>query len=270
MPFRTFRQFFVERSKYAVRAFEQQNAGFRRIDDLKIIGQDLAGDICQRSGQFNAGRPAAHDDERDIFRSSGKVRFAFGKFESKQHAASPIGKLLGSETDRAGRVLVQNDLSIPNDKDIFVIGDMASIKQANGQPVPGVSPAAMQMGKAAAQNILADIAGEPRKDFVYRDKGSMATIGKKKAIADIRGWRFSGFLAWLFWLLVHITFLIGFRNRLFVLASWFWAYLTRSRGSLLITGEAEDLRDAVSFLGGDRARVVMDELAQRRRPRPNK
>lgn len=185
-------------------------------------------------------------------------------------AASPIGKLLGSETDRAGRVLVQNDLSIPNDKDIFVIGDMASIKQANGQPVPGVSPAAMQMGKAAAQNILADIAGEPRKDFVYRDKGSMATIGKKKAIADIRGWRFSGFLAWLFWLLVHITFLIGFRNRLFVLASWFWAYLTRSRGSLLITGEAEDLRDAVSFLGGDRARVVMDELAQRRRPRPNR
>lgn len=163
-------------------------------------------------------------------------------------AASPLGKALGVETDKAGRVFVQPDLSIPGHKNIFVIGDMASLKQKNGEPVPGVSPAAMQMGKHAAINILHDRAEKPRRDFSYFDKGTMATIGKKKAIADLRGWHFSGFIAWLMWLFLHVTFLIGFRNRIYVLADWFWAYVTRSHSARLVTGDAEELRDALEFM----------------------
>ncbi|HMJ09107.1 MAG TPA: NAD(P)/FAD-dependent oxidoreductase, partial [Pyrinomonadaceae bacterium] len=151
-------------------------------------------------------------------------------------AASPLGKALGVPIDKAGRVFVEPDLTIPGFTNIFVIGDMASLKQENGEPVPGVSPAAMQMGTNAAQNIIRDIKGEPRKNFRYVDKGTMATIGRSKAIADIRGWKFSGFIAWLMWLFLHVFFLIGFRNRLSVMLEWFWAYLTRERSARLITG----------------------------------
>lgn len=156
-------------------------------------------------------------------------------------AASPLGGKLGAETDRAGRVRVSRDLSIPGRENIFVIGDMAYIEQENGEPVPGVSPAAMQMGTLAAQNILADIDGRPRRDFVYVNKGTMATIGRKKAIAEIGGLRFRGFIAWLMWLFLHVVFLIGFRNRAAVLLDWFWAYLTRERSARLITGDADEM-----------------------------
>ena len=163
-------------------------------------------------------------------------------------AASPLGKLMGVETDKAGRVFVQSDLTIPGSTNVFVIGDMASIKQKNGEPVPGVSPAAMQMGENAAKNILRDSVGKQREVFDYVDKGTMATIGKKKAIADLRGWHFSGFIAWLMWLFLHVTFLIGFRNRIYVLMEWFWAYVTRERSARLVTGDAEELRDALEFM----------------------
>ncbi|HEX8735076.1 MAG TPA: NAD(P)/FAD-dependent oxidoreductase, partial [Pyrinomonadaceae bacterium] len=156
-------------------------------------------------------------------------------------AASPLGKKLNVETDRAGRVLVNPDLTIPNHENIFVIGDMASIKQENGEPVPGVSPAAMQMAENAAANIIRDLKNQPRKNFKYVDKGSMATIGRNKAIAEIQGWKFSGFIAWLMWLFLHVVFLIGFRNRLAVLTEWMWAYFTRERSARLITGDAEEL-----------------------------
>src|SRR5688572_29532692 len=168
-------------------------------------------------------------------------------------AASPIGKLLGGDTDKAGRVFVEPDLSIPSHKNIFVIGDMASLKQENGEPVPGVSPAAMQMGTSAAKNILGDIAGRERKSFRYVDKGTMATIGRSKAIAHIAGMTFKGFIAWAMWLFLHVFFLIGFRNRIAVMMDWFWAYLTRERSARLITGDADDLRDAIKFLKGERA-----------------
>ena len=170
-------------------------------------------------------------------------------------AASPLGKALGVETDKAGRVLVENDLSITGSPNIFVIGDMAFLRQTNGEPVPGVSPAAMQMGDAAAGNILRDLKGEPRKDFTYRDKGTMATIGRKKAIAQLAGMKFKGFVAWMMWLFLHVFFLIGFRNRLAVMSDWFWAYLTRERSARLITGDADDLRDAVRFIQATPARV---------------
>ena len=166
-------------------------------------------------------------------------------------SASPLGKTLGAETDKAGRVLVQPDLTIPNFKDIFVIGDMASLKDANGVVVPGLAPAAQQEAKNATDNILRDLHGEKRKVFEYFDKGTMATIGRNRAVAQVGNWHFSGFIAWLMWLFIHIIILIGFRNRLFVLSEWFWAYLTRERSARLITGDAEELHNAMRFLEAD-------------------
>ncbi len=179
-------------------------------------------------------------------------------------AASPIGKLLGAGTDKAGRVLVEPDLTIPGHKNIFVIGDMASLKQESGEPVPGVSPAAMQMGTLTAKNILAEIKGGERKNFRYVDKGTMATIGRSKAIAQFAGLKFKGLIAWMMWLGLHVFFLIGFRNRIIVMLEWFWAYLTRERSARLITGDADELRNAVMFLEGRSAEPVPDEVSSKK------
>ena len=130
---------------------------------------------------------------------------------------------------------------------MFVIGDMVSLEIDN-KPVPGVAPAAMQMADQTAANILGDFRARAVKNFKYNDQGSMATIGRSKAIVDLHGWKFTGLLAWLMWLFVHIISLIGFKNRLYVLSEWFWAYLTRERSARLITGDAEELRDALLFL----------------------
>ncbi|MFN6963625.1 MAG: NAD(P)/FAD-dependent oxidoreductase [Pyrinomonadaceae bacterium] len=178
-------------------------------------------------------------------------------------AASPLGRALG-ETDRAGRVYVESDLSLRDHKNVFVIGDMASIKQKNGEPVPGLAPAAMQMGDHVAANIIRDLEGRPRVDFEYVDKGTMATIGRSRAIADLRGWKFSGFVAWMMWLFLHVVLLIGFRNRVAVMFEWFWAYMTRERSARLITGDAEELRDAVHFIAGEDAAAVLDRMAESR------
>lgn len=156
-------------------------------------------------------------------------------------AASPLGKALGVETDKAGRVLVEKDLSIRGFPNIFVIGDMAFLLQEDGEPVPGVSPAAMQMGTASAENILRDLNGKTRENFVYWDKGTMATIGRRKAIAQLAGLKFKGFIAWMMWLFLHVFFLIGFRNKFAVLFEWFWAYLTRERSARLITGDPDEM-----------------------------
>ncbi|MBI1889104.1 MAG: NAD(P)/FAD-dependent oxidoreductase [Burkholderiales bacterium] len=150
-------------------------------------------------------------------------------------AASPIGKSLGVPLDRAGRVIVQPDLSVPRHPDVFVIGDMAAAT-SDGKPVPGVSPAAKQMGKTTACNILRRMKGVPTHIFRYRDPGSLATIGRKAAVAMLGKIKFSGFAAWLFWLCVHIYFLIGFRNRLLVMMDWAWAYFTFERSARIVTG----------------------------------
>ncbi len=159
-------------------------------------------------------------------------------------AASPLGKALGATTDvgldRAGRVIVNQDLSVPGADGVFVIGDLASIK-SDGKPVPGLSPAAMQEGRHAAKNVLRQIRGEPTIPFHYRDKGTLATIGKAAAVADIAGLHLSGLIAWLMWLFVHIFFLIGFRNRFIVIVEWAWMYLRNDRGARLITGDVEPL-----------------------------
>jgi NADH dehydrogenase len=146
------------------------------------------------------------------------------------NAASPLGKQLGAETDRAGRVLVAPDLSVPTHPNVFVVGDLASVPNT-----PGVAPAAMQMGTAAARNILRLTKDQPTKPFRYWNKGNLATIGRNAAVADLGWLRFGGFLAWLAWGAIHIFYLIGFENRLLVLIQWLWAYLTHGRGARLMT-----------------------------------
>jgi NADH:ubiquinone reductase (H+-translocating) len=152
------------------------------------------------------------------------------------NAASPLGRKLGGPVDKAGRVEVNQDLSIPGHPEVFAIGDLTCFTHQTGTPLPGVSPVAMQMGRRAAHNILDTIDGRPTRRFRYFDKGSMATIGRNKAVADIRGIRFGGFIAWLAWLFVHLIFLVGLRNRISVIWEWAWAYFTYGRGARLIYG----------------------------------
>ena len=147
--------------------------------------------------------------------------------------ASPLARTLGAPLDRAGRVKVTPDLTVPGRPEIQVIGDLAAVEYS-GRPVPGVAPAAMQMGRHAGANIARMLRGEARRAFRYRDKGSLATIGRSRAVAVIGALKLWGFVAWLAWLLVHIFFLIGFRNRFVVLFTWAWAYTTHQRSARLI------------------------------------
>jgi NADH dehydrogenase len=155
-------------------------------------------------------------------------------------AASPLGRALGVPTDKAGRVIVNQDLSVPEHPEIFVIGDLANIvDKKTGQPLPGLAPVAMQEGRHVAKNIALELRQKPREPFHYRDKGTMATIGRGAAIADLGRFHFSGFIAWMMWLFVHLMYLVGFRNRLLVLIEWGWAYFTYQRSARLITGSAK-------------------------------
>ena len=154
-------------------------------------------------------------------------------------AASPLGQKLGVPVDRAGRVLVEPDLSIPGHREVLVIGDLASLSDENGKMLPGVAPVAIQQGDWVAETIARDLEHQPRRNFVYHDKGSLATIGRAAAVAQFPKFELSGYFAWLAWLFVHIFFLIGFRNRLLVMIQWAWSYLTYERGARLITGSDE-------------------------------
>jgi NADH dehydrogenase len=150
-------------------------------------------------------------------------------------AASPAGQWLGAEVDRAGRVKVTDNLSLPNHPNVFVIGDTASVMQ-NGKMLPGVAPVAMQEGSYVGSLIAQKVAGKENvRSFHYHDKGSLATVGRSFGIVDIGRFRFSGFIAWVMWLFIHIFYLIGFRNRFVVMFQWAWAYLTYQRGARLIT-----------------------------------
>ena len=148
-------------------------------------------------------------------------------------AASPLGRALSPQVDRAGRVPVEPDLTLAGHPEVSIVGDLVALQQ-DGRPVPGVAPAAMQMGRHAAKNVLRALRGEPRRPFRYVDKGSLATIGRKAGVADLGRVHVSGLLAWLAWLLIHVFFLIGFRNRLVVMSDWAWAYFTHQRFARLI------------------------------------
>lgn len=161
-------------------------------------------------------------------------------------SASPLGRMLGAGTDRAGRVVVEKDLTVPGHPEVFVVGDLAAVRlrhkdgveMKDGKFVPGLAPAAIQMGKFAARQIKRSLAGKPREIFVYRDKGTLATIGRSRAVADLGKLQFSGYLAWLAWLFIHLFFLIGFRNRILVMMEWAWAYITYKSSARLITDPA--------------------------------
>ncbi len=159
--------------------------------------------------------------------------------------ASPLAKQLG-ETDRAGRLLVEADLTVPGHPEIQAIGDMVAIDDKDKKPVPGVAPAAMQMGHHAAKNIRRQIDGEAPEMFRYWDKGNLATIGRHAGIADIKGFRFGGYFAWLAWALIHLFFLIGFRNRTLVFLEWAWAYVFYTRAVRLISDIPRRASDIVA------------------------
>ena len=155
--------------------------------------------------------------------------------------ASPLGKLLADRTgvaiDRAGRVIMQPDLTVPGHPEIYVVGDLASYSHQGAKPLPGVAPVAMQQGRYAAEHIRARLSGKTLPPFHYRDKGNLATIGRNKAVGQIGKLHLSGFPAWLVWLFVHLMYLVEFENRLLVLVEWIYNYVTRNRGARLITGK---------------------------------
>jgi NADH dehydrogenase len=157
-------------------------------------------------------------------------------------AASPLLSSLNTEQDHSGRTIVEEDLSIPGKDNIFVIGDAAHKKQ-EGNQLPALAPVAMQQGTYLGKLIKQEIDGQTRSAFYYTDKGTMATIGRAKAVADIKGFKFSGFFAWVLWSVVHIFFLIGFRNRFRVFVEWMWHYFTFKRGVRLITDRFTDDED---------------------------
>ena len=177
------------------------------------------------------------DGEVDINQQVIKTRTVIWAAGNK---ASPLAGMLGGEVDRAGRVKVNPDLTIPGHPEIQAIGDMMATTFDGGKPVPGVSPAALQAGRHAAANIKRQIQGQQPEAWNYFDKGSMATIGRYKAVAAFAGMKISGFPAWLAWLFVHILFLIGFRNRVFVFWQWTWAHVNYSKGARLITGSTKE------------------------------
>jgi NADH:ubiquinone reductase (H+-translocating) len=156
--------------------------------------------------------------------------------------ATRLGELTGAERDRAGRVAVERDLTLPGHPEVFALGDMVRVRGADGEPVvfPGVAPVAMQQGRYAAKVVRARLRGRDPGPFKYRDKGNLATIGRASAVADIKGLRLSGFIAWITWLVVHLWYLVGFQNRIVVFIRWLFSFATHGRSARLITGEAAE------------------------------
>ncbi|MGO8677433.1 MAG: NAD(P)/FAD-dependent oxidoreductase [Limisphaerales bacterium] len=186
-------------------------------------------------------------DAGQVELESGETIRAANIFWAAGVAATPLTKKLGAELDRAGRVKVMPDLSLPGHAEVFAIGDMALVLGADGKPVPGVSPAAMQMARHVARIIEDELAspGAPtRAPFRYRDKGTMATIGRSAAVAQVGSVHLSGLAAWLAWLVIHLIFLVGFRNKIAVLLQWFYSYATYKRGARIVVGDAAGQKEA--------------------------
>lgn len=166
--------------------------------------------------------------------------------------AGMLAKATGAETDRSGRIKAERDLTLPSHDEIQVLGDMVYLEDESGQPLPGVAPVAMQQGKHAARGIRRRLAGNPSRDFRYANRGSLAVIGRNAAVADLGFVRFSGYLAWLLWLFIHIMYLVGFANRVLVLFQWAYSYLTRGRGARIIGHSSVSSRTVVSPRSGVR------------------
>jgi NADH:ubiquinone reductase (H+-translocating) len=224
----------IDPARARVRLIE---AGARVLASFPESLSDNARIKLERLGvEVLTGQPVSNITEAgyqigDAFVAAKTVLWAAGV------AASPLGKLLGVAVDRAGRVMVTPDLSIDGSPEVFVAGDLATVVQ-DGKPVPGVAPGAKQMGAHVATVIRARLRGEVAPPFRYRDYGNLATIGRLAAVVDLRGFKLTGLFAWWFWLLAHVFFLIGFRNRMAVLLNWAWSYWSYQRGARIIFGSA--------------------------------
>ena len=202
-----------------------QRLGVTVLTGRTVIGIDAAGVTLEGGDEGGAERIASR-----------AVVWAAGVTASG--LAGRLAELTGAEHDRAGRITVESDLTLPGHPEVFAIGDMVRVRDRGGEPVvlPGVAPVAMQQGRYAAGVVRARLRGREHGAFRYRDKGNLATIGRAAAVADIKGVRLSGFLAWATWLVVHLWYLIGFQNRLLVLIRWSFSFATHGRGARLITG----------------------------------
>lgn len=238
--FRTFdpaksRIVLVEGQPRVLAAFHE-SLGLRACDDLRRMGVELI--LSSHVTEIDGDHVTVKQAGGDLRIETKTVVWAAGV------KASPLGKkladALGVSVDRAGRVPVGEDCSVAGHPNVFVVGDLASMKGADGKPLPGLAPVAMQQGRFVADLIARRVNGEtlPRP-FKYVDKGTMATIGRGRAVADTGFWRFGGLLAWLAWLFIHVMYLAQFQNRVLVLFQWFWSYVTRNRTARLITGEVQ-------------------------------
>jgi NADH dehydrogenase len=217
-------------------------AGPRVLGSFPPSLSDKAAAQLQRLGvEVLTGSPVQAIDAQGYQRGSERIA-ARTVLWAAGVAASPLGRLLGAPLDRAGRVQVLPDLSLPGHPEVFVAGDLAAVAQPGGHPVPGTAPAAKQMGRHVARVIEARLRGrgDAAPSFAYQDWGNLATIGRMAAVVDLRGLRLSGLLAWWFWLGAHVFFLIGFRNRLVVLTNWAWAYWTYQRYARIVFDARSD------------------------------
>ena len=215
--------------------------------------------LAELGARVLTGAQVTGIDEHGVYLGAESIRAATVIWAAGV-GATALTTRLGAPIDRAGRVLVNHDLTVPGHHNVFAIGDMTYLEQ-DGKPLPGVSPVAMQMGRLVARNIRNDLAGKPYEEFRYFDKGSMATIGRKAAIAEIGKLHLSGFIAWIAWLTVHIFFLIGFRNRFAVLFNWAWSYFTYQRGARLITGRRLSLIPRKAVVENERGQRSADEFS---------
>ncbi|MGH7384644.1 MAG: NAD(P)/FAD-dependent oxidoreductase, partial [Candidatus Rokuibacteriota bacterium] len=200
----------------------------------EVLSSRAALDLTQLGVEVRAGAAVTSIDA-DGVEAGGERIAARTVFWAAGVQGAGLARRLGVELDRAGRVPVLPDLSIPGAPDVFAAGDIVHLELPGGALLPGLAPAAIQTGRAAARNILASVNGQSRTPFRYRDKGLMATIGKHRAIARTGNLKLTGYVAWLAWLFVHLIYLIGFKNRVSVLAQWAWSYLFSRRGARLIT-----------------------------------
>jgi NADH dehydrogenase len=214
-------------------------AGDRLVPTFRApLPEKAASQLTELGVELRIGARVVGVDARGVTLSTGELLSAATIIWAAGVRPSALGAMLGVPCDRAGRVIVGTDLAICDHPEVFVVGDLACFMQ-NEKPLPGLSPVAMQEGRAAARAIKDAMRGRPRTPFRYFDKGALATIGRKHAIADLRHVKLWGWIAWVAWVTVHIWFLIGFRNRLVVMINWAWSYVTFKRGARLIVGSRQ-------------------------------
>jgi NADH dehydrogenase len=232
--------------------FRRINPAHARVLLIEALDEVLRGyphPLCERAArqlerlgvQLHFGAKVTGIDERRVHISGGEVIESANVLWTAGIEAVPLTRSLGVARDRAGRVVVEPDLTVPGRGEVMVLGDAAAVTNPDGTPVPGIAPAAIQMGAYAADRIGRLLRGEAAPErFVYRDRGMMATIGRKAAVVVMGRLQLTGVLAWVTWLFVHLVFLIGLRNKITVVTHWVWAYVTYQRGARIIFGRGGD------------------------------